>query len=83
MCHQPSDECMTHSVGTVQIYTDLTCTERIVIRDAAELRRCFVHARPSQCAWELLNVKKILDVGGSSGSPSAVLSLPLSVGGGA
>lgn len=59
MCHQPSDVCMTHNVGTVQIYIDLTCTERIVIRGAAELqRRRFVHDRPSQCAWELLNVKK-------------------------
>lgn len=58
MCHRPSDVYTTHNVGTVQTDTDSTCTERIVVQGAAELKcRHFVLDPPSQSAWYLLDIR--------------------------
>jgi len=58
MCRQPNDVYMTHNVETVQTDIDSTCSERIVVQGAAELKSLhFDLDRPSQCAWYLLDIK--------------------------
>ena len=42
MCHRPSDACRRHTAGIVLICTDLTCNERIGVRDEVGKHRSLV-----------------------------------------